>query len=653
MNKSKTLIGLAAAILGTVLAIWLGMSFSGAAAPIQLGDPGDAVRWGLPIVKGLSNLFMAVSIGTLVLAAWALADGSATLKRSLDLAAFASAGWFVSGALTVVLTFVSVTNLQLDTSDKFSAALWQFVLDVPLGQYLSLSVLIAAIVTIGALAVSSLRNTLFLAALAILGIVPLALTGHAAGSAGHAMAVNSIGMHLLAITVWVGGLVAVLYLKGKDQDFNVTLVSRYSTLALIAFGVTAVSGAASALVRIPSLGLLFSNYGYLVMAKVVALGVLGIFGYLYRVRIIERMKSSGTAVFVRLVIAELFVMGVASGLGTALSKTAPPEVGGGFEQFTPAQILTGEKLPGELFASGWFTVWKIDILWASICLGLAVAYLYGVWRMHKRGDKWAWGRTASWLAGVALLFYITNGVMNAYEQYLFSVHMIAHMMLTMAVPVLLVPGAPVTLIARAAEKRHDGSRGLREWVLWAVHTPWARFVSHPIVAAVLFASSLVVFYFTPIFAWATHEHIGHQWMIVHFVITGYLFVQALVGIDPGPKPMPHAVRLMLLILTLTFHAFFGLALMQGETLLLADWYGAMGRTWGPTPLEDQQIGGAIAWGIGELPSAVLTIIVSRQWFNADTREQRRADRASDRGGNQDIEEYNAMLARLAARKEER
>ena len=239
--------------------------------------------------------------------------------------------------------------------------------------------------------------------------------------------------------------------------------------------------------------------------------------------------------------------------------------------------------------------------------------------------------------------------MNVYEHYLFSIHMIAHMMLTMAVPIFLVPGAPVTLISRAAQKRQDDSRGLREWVLWAVHTPWARFVGNPIVAAILFASSLVVFYFTPIFGWATRDHLGHEWMIVHFVITGYLFVQALVGADPGPKLASYPVRLMMLLLTLTFHAFFGLAIMQGETLLLPDWFGAMGRTWGATPLDDQQTGGAIAWGIGELPSAVLTIIVSRQWFMADSREQKRADRASDRTGNQDIEDYNAMLAKLAER----
>ena len=169
----------------------------------------------------------------------------------------------------------------------------------------------------------------------------------------------------------------------------------------------------------------------------------------------------------------------------------------------------------------------------------------------------------------------------------------------------------------------------------------------------MFASSLVVFYFTPIFGWATRDHLGHEWMIVHFLITGYLFVQSLIGADPGPKLASYPIRLMVLILTLTFHAFFGLALMQGETLLLSDWFGAMGRTWGALPLDDQQIGGAIAWGIGELPSAVVTIIVSRQWFRADTRDQKRLDRASDRSGNQDIEEYNAMLARLAGRKKER
>jgi putative copper resistance protein D len=248
-----------------------------------------------------------------------------------------------------------------------------------------------------------------------------------------------------------------------------------------------------------------------------------------------------------------------------------------------------------------------------------------------------------------LLLWITNGPLYVYEQYLFSVHMMAHMILTMGVPVLLVPGAPVTLLLRASDVRKDDSRGLREWVLWAVHTPWAKLVSNPIFAAINFAASLVIFYFTPLFTWATRDHLGHQWMIVHFLITGYLFVQAVIGVDPGPQKIPYLMRLMLLIGTLAFHAFFGLSLMSGDGLLQADWYGAMGRTWGESPIDDQHTGGAIAWGIGEIPAAVLTIIVSIQWFRSDVREARRLDRASDRSGNKDVEDYNAMLAKLAKR----
>ena len=314
--------------------------------------------------------------------------------------------------------------------------------------------------------------------------------------------------------------------------------------------------------------------------------------------------------------------------------------------------MTGSKLRPEFNSVTFFTEWKPDLIWALVSVGGIFVYLAGVRRLRARGDSWPIGRTVSWVAGMLFLFFVTNGSLNAYQEYLFSAHMIGHMMLAMGVPILLVPGAPITLLSRAVEKRDDGSRGVREWALWAVHTKYAQFIANPIVAAILFASSLVVFYFTPLFAWSTREHVGHEWMVVHFLITGYLFAQALIGVDPGPVRLSYPLRIMLLIGTLAFHAFFGLALMSGDTLLLPDWFGAMGRTWGLSPLEDQHIGGAIAWGIGELPTAALTIIVSVQWFKSDAREARRMDRASDRGGNQDIEEYNAMLSKLAKNDEQ-
>jgi putative copper resistance protein D len=106
---------------------------------------------------------------------------------------------------------------------------------------------------------------------------------------------------------------------------------------------------------------------------------------------------------------------------------------------------------------------------------------------------------------------------------------------------------------------------------------------------------------------------------------------------------------MLLIGTMAFHAFFGLGLMGERSLLLADWFGSMGRTWGDDPMADQAIGGAFAWGVGEIPTIIITLIVVTQWYRSDIKERKRLDRQSDRTGNKDLEDYNAMFAQLDAR----
>jgi putative copper resistance protein D len=268
--------------------------------------------------------------------------------------------------------------------------------------------------------------------------------------------------------------------------------------------------------------------------------------------------------------------------------------------------------------------------------------------MRRRGDRWPIARTVSWIAGILVLAYITNGGVNVYEKYLFSSHMLAHMALTMLVPLLLVPGAPVTLAMRAIHKRADGSRGPREWILLAVHSWVARILANPIVAAVLFAGSLWAFYYSPLFRWATIDHIGHEWMIIHFVVVGYLFVQSLIGIDPVPYRLPYPFRLVLLLGTMAFHAFFGLTIMTTNSLLLADWFGAMGRTWGQTPLADQQTGGGIAWSLGEIPTMFLAIVVAVQWSRSDAKESKRRDRDADRTGDAELKAYNERLARMAS-----
>ncbi|MFM6977449.1 MAG: cytochrome c oxidase assembly protein [Micrococcales bacterium] len=629
-----------------ILATIIGLLISGAANPFKLVDPGAVVRWGLPIARSITDIAMATSIGALVVAAFVFAEGTKQLKSAMNVASIAAVVWTLAGMLQFNFVYLNVTGSSFTFAERHGQGLWLFATSVELGQYLALNILGGAVIAILALAFQRLAAAALIAALGFLSLVPIALTGHASGTANHGMAVNALGLHLLAIVLWVGGLISLALVRSRGE-VTTTHFQRYSSLALFAYAVLGVSGLISASLRIGELANWFTTYGMLILLKTAIFVVLGVFGAIYR----KRLLLAGSS-FLRLVAVELILMSVAMGLATALSRTAPPLNAVDLVGTTPAELLTGSKLPPEFNYVTFFTEWKPDLIWAFVSLGGIYLYLAGVRRLRARGDSWPIGRTLSWIAGMLFLFFVTNGSLNAYQEYLFSAHMIGHMMLAMGVPILLVPGAPITLLSRAVEKRDDESRGVREWALWAVHTKYAQFIANPIVAAILFASSLVVFYFTPLFAWATHEHIGHEWMVVHFLITGYLFAQALIGVDPGPVRLSYPLRIMLLIGTLAFHAFFGLALMSGDTLLLPDWYGAMGRTWGATPLDDQHVGGAIAWGIGELPTAALTIIVSVQWFKSDAREARRLDRASDRGGNQDIEEYNAMLSKLAKNDEQ-
>jgi putative copper resistance protein D len=647
--SSKTYV-LSLLLLGLAVGLIVGMFVGGAAAPNALGDVGDSLRWITPALRSVNDLAEAVTIGSLVFAAFALEAKSKAFTKTISLAAASAAVWALAGTAYLVSTYLAISGSEISLDKSFADQFYIFLTDIQLGQMLALNVLVAFVLSIMALLVRNLFAAAALAGLGLLSLVPVALSGHAAGSASHAMAVNSLGLHLVGICIWVGGLVA-LYISHKSAA-HTALVFRYSTLALFSFGLVAISGFASAQIRVGTISNLFTTgYGQVVLLKTVVLVILGVFGALYRKRFIAKLQETATN-FWNLVLVEFLLFGSAIGLGTALARTANPVTDYPGGTLTPAEILTGSKLPTEPTAMTWLVTFKPDLIWLLVTAALAGFYIAGVIRLRKRGDSWSMARTISWLSGVALLFYVTNGYFNAYEQYLFSAHMLAHMLLTMGVPVLLVPGAPVTLLARAVAKRQDDSRGVREWVLWAVHTKYAEILSHPLVAAIMFASSLVVFYFTPVFGWATREHIGHEWMIVHFVVTGYLFVQALIGVDPGPKRFGYPQRLILLITTLAFHAFFGLALMSGDTLLLPEWFGAMGRVWGQTPIADQQTGGAIAWGIGELPTAALTIIVAMQWARSDEREAKRLDRASDRSGNEDLSEYNRMLDALAKRKED-
>jgi putative copper resistance protein D len=644
--------GPALLLVAALLSLLVALGFGGGADAPPLTDPGAVVRFGLPIAQLLFNLGAAGALGALVLVCFALDAAEPEFDASLDFAAGAAAFWTVAAAATGFLTFLSVYLQPVSFDDTFGQLFGAYLTGTPIGQAALASTLFPAVVTVLCFAVRNRSALFFVTILAAAGLVPMALQGHSAGASGHTQAISSLGLHIVFAAIWLGGLLTLVATRRTLERGRIgPVLSRYSSLALMCFVVVAASGTVNAALRIGTLPNLLTPYGILVIVKVLALCALGAFGAIQRRFLIARMQlkeNSGRGYFWWLIAAELAFMGIASGVAAALARTRTP-VPETQITTTPAYILTFEPLPPELTPIRFITEWRFDILWVVIVGFAAFFYLAGVWRLHRRGDRWPVLRTVSFLAGLAALFYITNGGVNAYEQYLFSVHMLAHMTLGMIIPVLLVPGAPVTLALRAIRKRTDGSRGPREWILLAVHSRLARIFANPVVAGVFFAGSLWVFYYSPLFRYAMVDHIGHTLMIVHFLVSGYLFVQTLIGSDPLPYRTPYPLRLIVLLGTMAFHAFFGLTLMTGTGLLLADWFGAMGRPWGPDAITDQRIGGGIAWSIGEIPTVVLAISVVILWARSDAVLARRLDRKADRDGDADLEEYNEMLAKLQER----
>jgi len=181
----------------------------------------------------------------------------------------------------------------------------------------------------------------------------------------------------------------------------------------------------------------------------------------------------------------------------------------------------------------------------------------------------------------------------------------------------------------------------------AVHSQFTAFLSNPITAFVLFVGSLYLVYFTPLFDTLVRYHWGHEFMAVHFLITGYLFYWGIIGVDPGPRRLPFLGRLAMLFAVMPFHAFFGIAMMTMESTVGGNFYRGLALPWVPDINADQHLGGAIAWGASEVPLVMVVTALVVQWASQDRRAAARADRHADAGYDDDLEAYNNMLRELA------
>lgn len=162
--------------------------------------------------------------------------------------------------------------------------------------------------------------------LALAGATAVVTTvaGHSWTAPDRLVAVASDLAHLGAVSVWVGGLVALLaVLPLLASDDRAHLATRFSAMALVAVVVVAVSGTVSGWQQVRTLdGLTSTSYGRLLLAKVAGFAVLVVLGWANRARLVPLVRRT-VAPLRRSLRIELAVAAVVLALTAALVHQPP------------------------------------------------------------------------------------------------------------------------------------------------------------------------------------------------------------------------------------------------------------------------------------------------------------------------------------------
>ncbi|WP_040689278.1 cytochrome c oxidase assembly protein [Nocardiopsis lucentensis] len=648
------------------IALCLTLVLGGAAYPELipgLPDAGQGVRWGLPVAKLFLDASGVLTIGLLLLATVLLPSDQGRLSEQ--------ARFYVQGATWAALAWAvaAVFTMYFQASEFLARSFGQVSVDevtayagsVSGGVALMFVILITTGIALFGRTVTSATGGIWLFVASLVAATPPGLTGHSASSGAHELAVTALAMHIIAISAWVGGLAAVTYhAMRKDGQDPVVAVSRFSRLALWLFIGVAISGLGSALARLGSFGDLFlTEYGLIMVVKFALFGVLGLFGYLHRRYALRKIDEApdGLAgasfqrrMFLLVAGVEVLIMAAVIGISVGLGRTAPPPP---LEsEVDPAAAILGFPVPPPMDVWNVLTLWRPDLFFIMLVVIAGGLYAAAVVRLLRRGDRWPIGRAVFFALGLLTIVATQLSGFATYAMVLFSSHMIQHMMLAMLAPILLVLGAPVTLALRALKPaRRRGDRGPREWLTLFLNSRFSKVVTHPAFAAPMFVLSPYALYFTPLFGALMLDHLGHLFMSVHFLLSGFLFYWIIAGVDPAPRKVPYLLRFLLLLLVMGFHAFFGIAIMEQAQPVAPEFYGEIDVPWLESRADDQYMGGGVAWALGEIPTLLVTIAMVRQWFQDDEKQERRRQRHSARGDSDDadMDAYNAYLAELDRR----
>ncbi|MET7460438.1 cytochrome c oxidase assembly protein [Nonomuraea sp. NPDC005501] len=572
------------AVAAGVVVLVVVLRYGGAIEPEIPGLPtaGPVTVWGLPLVRLCYDVCALACVGTLTAATLAPA-GSPEAGRCVRAAGWWALGWAFTAALSYLATLSDLVPLPV-VNLLTSPDMLEFGLSIPQTQALLLVLGVALVVAMSAGAPVWARL-----AVATFGLLPPAYVGHAASAGDHDIAISALMAHLVPVSVWVGGLGAVLVHFRRSPDLPVVL-PRFSTVALCCFAAVTVSGVASAWVRLgtPS-DLWLTGYGQLLLAKTAALVLLGLFGWNHRRHTVAGVGDRGVRqTFVRLATGEVTVMAAAIGLAVGLSRTPPPPGSGGGHEHLVLEYALAPFSPSALV-----TEVRLD---PAILLLLALPAA-GYWVGVRRVPGWPASRTLAFSAGLALTAFVLLGGVGGYARAMLSVHALQHAAITVVSPLLLCLGAPLTLAAQATTAS-PGS--------WRLPGPRVLVIAYPVAFLLLYA--------TPWLPWSLSGYAPHVLTGFLFFGAGLLVFRVLAGVDPLPHPVSWTARVRLLAVVTAVHVALGAYLILGPQLA-GEWFELAAPPGVPDVLGDQRLAGAVAM---LLPlTALAALAVRMAWLRMD------------------------------------
>ena len=582
------------------------------------------------------GLLLAMSILT-VNTEGNLSANSLVLRRKASIIGLI---WFFSSFVFIVATLADILGVSfVDALDMTTVR--SFVSQVLIGQYLLAQTLVAFFAGYLILRLERVIPTLIILLISLVAIAAPALESHSASGGSHALATGSMFLHVTGLTLWAGGLFALVFVSSEDRKMA---VPRFSVMALWAAIVVVLSGLINAWARLNFREAWDTTYARVIILKAILTGVLLFIGYLHRKNLSLREKIDWRGLS-RLITAEVALMAGVTAIGIWLSLNASPD------RFVEPVIPAAPSISRILWA------YDPDIFFIGVLVLAVALYIKGVVILKKRGDAWPVGRTIAFALGISAIDFATSGGLGVYAMYSFEYHMIAHMTLGMIAPIGLVLGAPITLALRTLPQgRTSTENGPRAILVALLHSRIGVLFTNPIVALALFDGSLFVLYFTDLFGTLMATHAGHLLMNVHFILAGFLFFMIIIGVDPSPRRIHHLVRIVMLFAAMAIHAFFSISLLATTTLIDRGFYSSQNIPWlGSGILDDQRAGGSVSWAMGEIPIILALIATFILWMRDDAKEARRIDRNEERkaamGEPDELAQYNEYLKSLSTREE--